>query len=91
MRCHHSKLFFGYLVMGKLATVRPKNWSPKFSYLIYLSFTPPSVQFALKHIDYIGGATFFPVASNVAAHFLIEYIPNSLAEIPIDANSLLFD
>ena len=43
--------------IGKPVTAVPKKLSPDFSYLIYLSFTPPNIQFVQRQIDAIHGDT----------------------------------
>ena len=79
----NCELFFK---IGKPVVALPRNGSPSFSYLIYLSLIPSNVQFLLRQIDAIDRDTVQPVAKNVSAPFFMECVPQSSTLMPRHSN-----
>ena len=69
----NCELFFK---IGKPVSALPRNGSPSFSYLIYLSLISSNVHFLLRQIDAIDRDTVQPVAKNVSAPFLWNVFQN---------------
>ena len=58
--------------MGRTDTVLATNWSPAFSYFIYIYLTPPIVQFSCIKIDDIVGEIVQPFATYIIAFLYLE-------------------
>ena len=56
-------------------------------HLVYLSFNSTTFQFAQRQIDSIGRDTEQPVATNVAAPFLMEFVPKYSTLMPRHSDS----